>query len=170
MIGRRARVRPAIHSVVTMWNDLSKVRELIPRESGLAVAVVYRRDGSAATSVVNAGVIDHPVTGHPAVVFVTRGHRRKLRHLRRDPRAIVVIRTGWEWVAVEGTVELAGPEDHLHGLDPAALPMLLRSVYAAAVGGDPSDWAALDEAMASEGHTVVLVSPTLIYGSDADAP
>ena len=143
------------NSVLSVWNDLSKVRELVARESGLAVVIVYREDRSAATSLVNAGVVEHPVTGQPVVAYVARGHRRKLRHLRRDPRSTVVIRAGWEWVAVEGNVELAGPVDQLDGLDPVELPVLLRSVYAAAVGGDPSEWAALDEAMASEGFTVV---------------
>jgi hypothetical protein len=149
-------------------DELDEVRELAERESGLAVAVVYRRDGSAVTSVVNAGVLDHPTTGDPIIGFVVRGHAKKLQHLRRDRRATVVFRVGWEWVAVEGTVELAGPNDLLEGLADELIPHLLRSVYAAAVGGTADDWTALDAEMAAERHTAALLSPTLVYRSPRD--
>lgn len=152
-------------SVVRVSDELDYVRELIERESGLAVAVVYRRDGSAMTSVVNAGVLDHPTTDEPVVGFVVRGHAKKLQHLRRDPRATIVIRVGWEWVAVDGTVELAGPNDPLVGLASESIPRLLRSIYAAAVGGTGDDWAALDGEMAAEGHTAALLRPSRIYRS-----
>lgn len=148
-----------------MRGDLGDVKALVAQESGLAVAVVYRRDGSAATSVVNAGVLDHPVTREPVVGFVARGHAKKLQHLRSDRRATVVIRVGWEWIAVEGEVDLAGPDDTLAGLSAESLPQLLRAVYAAAVGGAADDWAALDHQMMAEGHTAVLLRPLLIYRS-----
>ncbi len=145
--------------------DLTRARELVAKESGLSVAVVYRADGSAATSVVNAGVLAHPVTGQQVLAFVVRGHAKKLRHLRRNPRTTVVIRAGWEWVAVEGTVELAGPGDRVDGFAIEQLPHLLRSVYAAAVGGTPEDWTGLDAEMKAEGHTAALLSPSRVYGS-----
>jgi len=151
-----------------MTLDLTRVRELGARESGLAVVVAYRPDGTAHTSVVNAGVLDHPLTGEPVVAFVARGHARKLAHLRLDGRATVVLRSGWDWVAVEGTVELAGPHDALAGLAPGAIPGLLRSVYAAAAGGRADDWAALDAEMAAEGHTAVLLRPKRVYGNGTE--
>jgi len=138
---------------------------LSARESGLAVVVTSRADGSAAASVVNAGVLDHPVTGEPLVGFVARGGVRKLANLRARPHVTVVFRSGWEWVAVEGDADLAGPDDALDGLDPSAVPGLLRDVYAAAAGGTHDDWAELDGVMAAERHTAVLARPERVYSN-----
>jgi PPOX class probable F420-dependent enzyme len=142
---------------------LERVRELGARESGLAVVVTFRADGSAPASVVNAGVLDHPVTGERIVGFVARGHAKKLEHLRARPRATVIFRSGWDWVAVEGDAQLVGPNDALDGITAEALPPLIRSIYAAAVGGTPDDWADLDASIADEGHTAVLITPTRTY-------
>jgi hypothetical protein len=109
--------------------------------------------------------MDHPVTGESIVGFVARGRVRKLTNLRAEPRATVVIRSGWDWVAVEGDVDLFGPDDRLEGLQSADLPLLLRTIYAAAVGGTGDDWAGLDEVMAAEHHTAVLIRPTRIYSN-----
>ena len=146
---------------------LDQARELGARESGLAVVVTSREDGSAQASVVNAGVIDHPETGEPVVAFVARGGARKLRNLRERPRATVVFRSGWEWVTIEGDADLIGPDDHLDSSKTIKLPRLLRAIYAAAVGGSQEDWAELDEVMAAERHTAVLVRPTRIYSNPA---
>ena len=45
-----------------------------------------RDDGSIQATLVNAGVLPHPVTGERVVGLVTAG-RHKLRNLRADPRA-----------------------------------------------------------------------------------
>ena len=116
----------------------------------------------------NAGVLEHPVTGESVVGFVARGGTRKLVNLRLRARATVVFRSGWDWVAVEGDADLAGPDDPLAGLDPADQPRLLRDVYAAAVGGTQDDWAALDGVMAAERHTAVLVRPVRIYSNPGE--
>jgi PPOX class probable F420-dependent enzyme len=166
-------VPTARHDVGTSTDDsprpsplnLDRARELGSRESGLAVVVTTRADGSPVVSVVNAGVLDHPVTGAPVVGFVARGGARKLPNLRARPHLTVLFRSGWDWVAVEGEALLAGPDDQLQGLDRADVPRLLRTVYAAAVGGSQEDWAALDEEMATEGHTAVLVRPARIYSN-----
>ena len=142
---------------------LDRVRELGARESGLAVVFTSRADGTVPASIVNAGVLDHPVTGEPVVAFVARGAVRKLPNLRARPRLTIVFRSGWVWVAVEGVAELAGPDDPLAGLEPAHVPRLLRDVYAAAVGGTRDEWAELDGVMAAERHTAVLVRPALVY-------
>jgi PPOX class probable F420-dependent enzyme len=144
---------------------LDRVRELGARESGLAVVFTARADGTAQASIVNAGVLDHPVTGEPVVAFVARGAVRKLTNLRARPRLTVVFRSGWEWVAVEGDAELAGPDDPLPGLEPADVPRLLRDVYAAAVGGARDEWAELDDVMATERHAAVLVRPERVYSN-----
>lgn len=141
-------------SVAGAWDDL---RELVAGDSGLCTCQVYRSDGSAHLSVVNGGVLDHPVTGHPVVGLVVRGGSAKHRSLRRDARAGVLFRVGWDWIAATGRTELAGPDDPLDGLDAAAIPGLLRDVFTAA-GGSHDDWATYDRVMAEERRTAVLMT------------
>ena len=144
---------------------LQRAKELAAQESGLAVAVTCRPDGTPHASVVNAGVLEHPVTGEEIVGFVARGYARKLVHLRAQPAITVLWRSGWEWIAVDGLAELAGPDDRLDGLDDDGIPVLLRTVYAAAVGGSADDWAALDADMARERHAAVLVRAQRVYSN-----
>jgi hypothetical protein len=133
---------------------------LASREAGLAVVVTYRSDGSAQTSVVNAGVITHPLTGKPAIGFVIQGRgRKKLANLRAHPMAAVVFRSGWDWVSVEGSVDLVGPDDLLDDLGPEAVFPLFHEIYVASIGGTADDWAARDGVIEQEGHTAVLVRP-----------
>ena len=148
--------------------DLDRAKDLGTRETGLAVAITTRSDGSPRASVVNAGVIEHPTTGEPVVAFVSRGAVLKLHDLRRFQRATVVFRSGWDWVAVEGNATVIGPEDRLDGLDDAAVMGLIRTIYAAAVGGTPEEWSHLDATMTTERHTAVLIAPTRVYPSPAE--
>ena len=133
-------------------------------DRGLATLATTRADGSVQLTMVNAGVLEHPVSGHRVVGLVALGGTRKLTHLRERPRASLMWRHGWDWVTVEGTVELAGPDDALPGLDDAALPRLLRDVFTGA-GGTHDDWDTYDRVMAEERRTAVLVTPTRIYGN-----
>ncbi|MEX0666675.1 MAG: pyridoxamine 5'-phosphate oxidase family protein [Acidimicrobiia bacterium] len=149
-------------------DPLDAVREIAARESGLAVVATFREDGSAQASVVNAGVVSHPVTGESMVGFAVRGRRRKLVNLRARPRTTIVFRSGWDWVAVEGDAELAGPDDAIEGFDPGAVPRLLREIYAAAVGGTADDWTGMDQQMADEGHSAVLVRPQRVYSNPSE--
>jgi PPOX class probable F420-dependent enzyme len=144
--------------------DLDLVRRLVGADQGLAVLATTRPDGTVHTSVVNAGVLDHPVTAAPCVGLVARGDARKLAHFRRTGRAAVVFRAGWEWVAVEGPVELIGPADAREGFPPAELPGLLRDIFRAA-GGTHDNWEEYDRVMAAEGRTAVLVDPARITGN-----
>ena len=136
--------------------------ELVARygapERWLAVLVTRRPDGEPSTSVVNAGILRHPVTDGEVVAFVARGGTAKLANLRRHPRATLVCRAGWEWVAVTGPVELAGPDDDLPGLGASAVPGLLREVFHAA-GGVHDDLDSYDHVMAAEHRTAVLLRP-----------
>lgn len=147
---------------------LDRARELGARESGLAVVVTGRADGSFPATVVNAGVLNHPVTGEPVVGFVARGHARKLANLRARPQLTVVFRSGREWVSIGGVADLAGPDDALPGMHPQDMPLLRREVYAAAVGGSVEDWAELDDVFAAERHTAVLVRPLHIYSNPGE--
>jgi PPOX class probable F420-dependent enzyme len=137
---------------------LERINELGRRDHFLAVAITQRRSGEPAASVVNAGVLDHPLTGEPVVAFVARGHTAKLTHLRRTPQATLVFRAGWEWIGVTGSVELAGPDDPLRGIDAERLRVLLRDIYAAAGGVHP-DLDEYDREMVADRRTAVLIRP-----------
>ena|SRR5215207_5216567 len=144
--------------------DLARFRELIGRDHGLCVVSTLRADATIQSSVVNAGVLDHPSTSAPVVGLVAIGGSRKLANLRARPQATIVVRAGWEWATVEGPVDLAGPDDPLAGLDADATCLLLRAVFTAA-GGTHDDWATYDRVMADERRTAVLVTPQRIYSN-----
>src|SRR5690242_9515340 len=108
--------------------DVAQVQRLAAADHGLAVVATLREDPTIHCWVVNAGVFDHPGTGKRVVAVVAMGGSRKLVHLRRRPRATVVFRAGWEWIAVEGRTSLAGPDDPLDGFDAGRVPQLLRDI------------------------------------------
>ena len=144
--------------------DLSAFSELVPLDHGLVVASTARADGTIQSSVVNAGVLDHPVTGRPVVAFVAAGSSRRLTNLRARPRITIVIRAGWQWAGVEGPTELVGPDDPLQGVDDGRRRSLLRDIFTAA-GGAHEDWDEFDRVMASERRVAVLVEPERTYSN-----
>jgi PPOX class probable F420-dependent enzyme len=144
--------------------DLAALASLVAADHGLAVVSTPRADGTIQSSVVNAGVLDHPVTGAPVVGFVVRGDTRKLVNLRARPRATVVLRAGWQWAAAEGPVEIAGPADPLPGVDAEGVRLLLRQIFTAA-GGTHDDWETFDRVMADEGRAAVLLTPGRVYSN-----
>jgi PPOX class probable F420-dependent enzyme len=144
--------------------SIEYARDLARRDQGLAVVVTQRADGSPQTSIANAGVLAHPVTGEAVVGVVVAGDTRKHANLRRRPRATVVFRAGWEWVAVEGPVDLAGPDDPLDDLDAGRVPQVLRDVFSAA-GGTHDDWEEYDRVMAAERRLAVLLRPERVYSN-----
>jgi PPOX class probable F420-dependent enzyme len=144
--------------------NLARFDELVPLDHGLSVVVTCRADHTPHTSVVNAGVLAHPVTGDRAVAFVAVGGTRKLAHLRADPTIAVVVRAGWQWTAVEGRAQLIGPDDPHAEVDDERLRLLLREIFSAA-GGTHDDWVAYDRVMREERRTAVLVAPTRVYAN-----
>ena len=132
-------------------------------DHGLASLATIRADGSVHAVVVNAGFIDHPVTGLPVVAFVVQAGTYKLRHLRSHPVATLSWRAGWAWATAEGTVELIGPDDPCEGVSPDAIPTLLRTIYSSAGGGEHQDWADYDRAMAAERRVAALLTPHRTY-------
>jgi len=142
--------------------DLADFAGLVGGDHGLAVVSVLRPDSTISSAVVNAGVLRHPVTGEQAVAFVSRGDARRLGYLRAAPRATVVLRSGWQWAAAEGPVQLCGPADPVPGVDAEGLRLLLRAVFTAA-GGAHDDWDTYDTVMARERRTAVLVTPERVY-------
>jgi PPOX class probable F420-dependent enzyme len=143
--------------------DLQDVRALAAREQFLAVVATRRADGTIQSSVVNAGVLPHPTTGEDVVGFVTYGPT-KLGNLRPRPEVTLTFRAGWQWVTVEGTATIVGPDDPLPGVDDEGLRLLRREVFTSA-GGTHDDWAAYDETMAAQRRAVILVKPTRIYSN-----
>jgi PPOX class probable F420-dependent enzyme len=146
--------------------DLADFARLIDGDHGLCVVSTLRKDSTIQASVVNAGVLDHPLTGQPVAAFVAQGGSRKLDNLRARTRATMVLRAGWQWVAVEGAAELAGPDDPLPGIDAERLRVLLREIFTAA-GGTHDDWDTYDRVMAAERRTAVLVTPDRVYSNSA---
>jgi len=144
--------------------DLGDFARLVPAERGLCVLSTLRGDGSIQSSVVNAGVTAHPVTGRAVVALVAMGGSRKLANLRNRPRATIVVRAGGQWVAAEGPVQLIGPEDPAPGVDAEGVRLLLRAVFTAA-GGVHDDWSTYDSVMAQERRTAVLIDPDRVYSN-----
>jgi len=148
--------------------DLASFEALVPLDHGLCVVVTRRADLTPQSSVVNAGVMAHPVTGQPLVAFVAAGRSRKLDHLRGDPTISVVIRAGWQWVAVDGRAELIGLDDPHPRLDDERVRVLLREIFTAA-GGTHDDWDTYDRVMREERRTAVLVTPERVYSNPSSS-
>ena len=146
--------------------DLAAFAELVAQDHGLTVVSTLRPDGSIQATVVNAGVLTHPLQGGPVVGLVARGGSRKLEHLRADPRVTAVVRAGWQWVTAEGTAQLIGPDDPHPEVDAEALRVLLRDIFKAA-GGTHDDWDTYDRVMAEERRTAVLITPRRVYANPA---
>ncbi len=142
--------------------DLSDFTRLASSDHGLCVVSTLRADGTIQASVVNAGVLNHPLSGVPVVAAVFVGGSRKLANLRARPQVTVVARSGWQWVAVEGQAELAGPDDLLPGIDAERLRLLRREIFTAA-GGTHDNWDEYDRVMTAERRTPALITPTRIY-------
>lgn len=142
--------------------DLDDVQRLVDEQMGLAVVATTRKDGTVQASVVNAGILSHPISGERVVAFVTRGGSLKHRHLRVRPSCTVTFRRGWRWATVEGEGELIGPDDPAEWADRDRLRVLLREVFRAA-GGTHDDWEEYDRVMAQERRVAVLVPPRRVY-------
>jgi PPOX class probable F420-dependent enzyme len=140
---------------------LDEVAALAAEEHGLVVVSTVRADGTIQSSVVNAGVLPHPLTGRPVLAFVTYG-KVKLANLRVRTQVAASARSGWAWATVEGSAQLIGPDDPAPGVDGDRLRLLLREVFVAA-GGSHDDWHEYDRVMAEQRRTVVLVEPSRIY-------
>jgi PPOX class probable F420-dependent enzyme len=129
----------------------------------LAVVATTRADGTVQASVVNAGLLAHPVSGEQVVAFVTYG-KTKLANLRSRPQATIVFRAGWQWASAEGRCDIIGPDDPFPGFERAALPELLRAVFRAA-GGTHDDWEGFDQVMRDERRSAVLLHAERIYSN-----
>ncbi|MCU1501733.1 MAG: pyridoxamine 5-phosphate oxidase [Ilumatobacteraceae bacterium] len=146
-----------------MMTTLDDAMRLAAREQYLAVVSTLRADSTIQSSLVNAGVFAHPMTGQPAIAFVTYG-KVKLQNLRVRPQLTVTFRSSWEWATIEGGAELIGPDDAHPSIDAERLRLLLREVFVAA-GGQHDDWDAYDATMLAQRRTAVFVAPSRIYSN-----
>jgi PPOX class probable F420-dependent enzyme len=142
--------------------NLAEFEQLVPLDHGLSTVAIRRGDRAPHVTVVNTGVVVHPVTGEQVVAFVTAGRAHKLRLLRADPAVAVTIRAGWQWITVEGAAELIGPDDPSPHIDAERLRLLLRVIFTAA-GGSHDDWDSYDKTMRDERRTAVLVAVDKLY-------
>lgn len=143
--------------------NLQAVIDIGSRDSYLAVVSTVGASGAPQASLVNAGVMAHPVMGESVVAFVTFG-ATKLRNIRARPAVTVTWRAGWEWVSVNGTAHIIGPDDPFGGFAAEELPDLLRRVFSAA-GGNHSDWAEYDRVMVEQRRSAVFVTPVSVYSN-----
>jgi PPOX class probable F420-dependent enzyme len=142
--------------------DLSNFAELASLDHGLCVLGTSREDGSIQATVVNAGVLQHPLKGETVVGLVAAGGSHKLHNLRAHPRATIVARASWRWATAEGGTEIIGPDDPYPDIDGDALRLLLRDIFQAA-GGTHDDWATYDQVMTTERRAAVLLTPRRTY-------
>jgi PPOX class probable F420-dependent enzyme len=144
--------------------NIEDFRKLVAGDHGLVVVSATRGDGTISSSVVNAGVLPHPLTGDTVIGMVVQGGARKLANWRQRPYANVVIRSGWQWAAAEGRVDLIGPDDQDAGIDAERLRLLLREIFTAA-GGTHDDFDTYDRVMREERRTAVFVHPDRVYAN-----
>ena len=133
---------------------LERFEELARLEHHLGVLITRNRDGSPQVSVVNCGVVTDPASHEQCVGLVAR-QGPKLQNLRRDPTATVVMRAGWEWIAVRGSVTIGAPDDPSTR---ASYSTLARDIFHAA-GGRHDDLARFDAVMIDERRCTVLLRP-----------
>ncbi len=145
--------------MTTLEDAISLARD----EHGLVVISTLRANGTIQSSLVNAGLLAHPVTGETVLGLVTAG-RAKLANLRARPQVTATFRNGWQWAAVEGHAEVVGPADPQPWLDAERLRLLRREVFSAA-GGEHDNWNEYDRVMAEERRAVVLIRPDRIYST-----
>lgn len=141
-------------------SGLTRFTELAARERYLGVLVTTNADGTPQVSVLNAGVLASPLAADDgtARVALVAMPAAKIRNLRARPEATLVVRAGWEWIAVRGPVTLIGPDDAHPEFDDERLRLLLRDIFHAA-GGVHDDLDVYDRVMRDERRVAVLMTP-----------
>ncbi len=142
---------------------LQEAAALARDESGRAVVSTLRADATIQSSLVNIGLLPHPVSGADVLAFVTYG-KVKLANLRARPQLTVTYRRGWNWAAAEGRATVAGPDDPQPWLNPERLRQLLRGIFVAA-GGQHDDWDEYDRVMTEQRRAAVLIETARVYSN-----
>ena len=144
--------------------NLDEVHEYLQDEHGLATVSTTQADGRVLSSVINCGVMNHPVTGARCVALVSRGMAARMHHIRRGSEVTIAVRRGWKCRGVTGPADLIGPDDPQEGFDDEAIRLLLREVYQAA-GGDHDDYDEYDRVMQQDRRAAIFVSPERVIGN-----
>jgi PPOX class probable F420-dependent enzyme len=123
--------------------DIDEARDFV-RENHSAVLATYRADGRPQMSPVGAGVDDGG-----RVAISSRETAYKVRNLRRDPRASVLVTKegSWEWIQVDGTATVLSLPDAMEPLVD----------YYRGVAGEHPDWDDYRAAMERERRVLILV-------------
>ena len=127
------------------------------RANDHAVLSTRRPSGDPQMSPVNAGVVDG------RVCISSQAPRAKVRNLRRDPRAsVLLLPDGFygHWVQIDGPAEIVdqhGPDGPEPALD------LLEATYRAIAGEHP-DWADYRRAMIADDRVVIRITPERAVG------
>ena len=154
--------------MTTDTSRIEEVRSFLGDEHGLATVSTTQADGRVLSSVVNCGVMAHPVTGEDCVALVSRGDAARLGHVRRGSEVTTLARRGWRWRAVTGPADIIGPDDPTHSsgrtFDDEELRVLMREVYQAA-GGDHDDYDEYDRIMREERRAAIFIKPVRINGN-----
>ena len=145
-------------------SDIEIFSNYLSQETGLATISTTQIDGRVLSSVVNCGMIEHPLTGDTCVAFVSGSKAARLKHIDRGSQVTITARRGWAWSSVTGPADLIRPEQVPETIDKEQMRLLLREVFHAA-GGVHDDLEEYDRAMVQEGRVVVCVTPERVLGN-----
>ena len=145
-------------------SDIETFSNYLLEETGLATVSTTQADGRVLSTVVNCGMIKHPLTGSTCVAFVSGGNAARLKHVDRGSQVTVSVRRGWAWSAATGPADLIRPGSLPENINAEKMRLLLREVFHAA-GGTHDDLQEYDRAMAEEKRVVVCVTPERILGN-----
>jgi PPOX class probable F420-dependent enzyme len=125
--------------------DANEAREFI-RKNHRAILATYRGDGTPQMSPVAADVDPEGM-----VVISSRETAMKVKNLRRDPRAsVIVLSESWygPWVQVDGRAAIVSLPEAMEGL----------VEYYRRVAGEHDDWDEYRAAMEKERRVLVRIS------------
>jgi len=145
-------------------SDLTDVEKFLADENGLATVSTTQADGRVLSSIVNCGVMDHPVTGERCVGLVSRGGAARLGHIRRGSQVTIAARRGWAWRSVTGPADIIGPDDERDGFDADRVRLLLREAFQAATGTH-DDYDEYDRVMLEDRRAAVFIAADRVRGN-----
>jgi PPOX class probable F420-dependent enzyme len=126
------------------------------RDGRQGVLITIRRDGRPQPSNIVYTVADDDV-----IRISITAPRAKAKNLARDPRAVLYVCRDnfWEYVGVDGTVELSPVVTDPHDAAADELVELYRGV-----AGEHDDWDDYRAALVRDQRLVVRLTPTSAYG------
>ena len=145
-------------------SDIETFSNYLLEETGLATVSTTQADGRVLSTVVNCGMIKHPLTGSTCVAFVSGGNAARLKHVDRGSQVTVSVRRGWAWSSATGPADLIRPGSLPENINAEKMRLLLRGVFHAA-GGTHDDLQEYDRAMIEDKRVVVCVTPERILGN-----